>query len=95
MRIACAQLNTVVGDLDGNLALVREAIRDATARGAHLVLTPELALTGYPPEDLLLRPSFAAASREALAALAGLNVAGAPASIANSNARSRPSISLS
>lgn len=70
MRIACAQLNTVVGDLDGNLALVREAIRDATARGAHLVLTPELALTGYPPEDLLLRPSFAAASREALEALA-------------------------
>jgi NAD+ synthase (glutamine-hydrolysing) len=70
MRIACAQLNTVVGDLDGNLALVREAIRDATARGAQLVLTPELALTGYPPEDLLLRPSFAAASREALEALA-------------------------
>jgi len=70
MRIACAQLNTVVGDLDGNLALVREAIHDATARGAHLVLTPELALTGYPPEDLLLRPSFAAASREALEALA-------------------------
>ena len=70
MRIACAQLNTVVGDLEGNLALVRGAIRDATARGAHLVLTPELALTGYPPEDLLLRPSFAAASREALEALA-------------------------
>jgi len=70
MRIACAQLNTVVGDLDGNLALVREAIHAATARGAHLVLTPELALTGYPPEDLLLRPSFAAASRDALEALA-------------------------
>ena len=70
MRIACAQVNTVVGDLEGNLALVRDAVRAATARGASLVLTPELALTGYPPEDLLLRPSFADASREALEALA-------------------------
>ena len=70
MRIACAQVNTVVGDLEGNLALVRDAVRAATARGATLVLTPELALTGYPPEDLLLRPSFADASREALDALA-------------------------
>jgi len=70
MRIACAQVNTVVGDLEGNLALVRDAVRAATARGASLVLTPELALTGYPPEDLLLRPSFADASREALDALA-------------------------
>ena len=70
MRIACAQVNTVVGDLEGNLALVRDAVRAATARGASLVLTPELALTGYPPEDLLLRPSFADASRDALEALA-------------------------
>jgi NAD+ synthase (glutamine-hydrolysing) len=70
MRIACAQVNTVVGDLEGNLALVRDAMRAATERGASLVLTPELALTGYPPEDLLLRPSFADASREALDALA-------------------------
>ena len=70
MRIACAQVNTVVGDLEGNLALVRDAVRAATERGASLVLTPELALTGYPPEDLLLRPSFADASRDALDALA-------------------------
>lgn len=70
MRIACAQVNTVVGDLEGNLALVRDAIRAASGAGASLVLTPELALTGYPPEDLLLRPSFADASREALDALA-------------------------
>ena len=70
MRIACAQVNTVVGDLEGNLALVRDAVRAATARGASLVLTPELALTGYPPEDLLLRPSFADASRDVLDALA-------------------------
>jgi NAD+ synthase (glutamine-hydrolysing) len=70
MRIACAQVNTVVGDLEGNLAMVRDAIRAATDAGAALVLTPELALTGYPPEDLLLRPSFADASRDALDALA-------------------------
>lgn len=70
MRIACAQVNTVVGDLEGNLAMVRDAIRSASDAGAALVLTPELALTGYPPEDLLLRPSFADASREALGALA-------------------------
>lgn len=70
MRVACAQLNTVVGDLEGNLTLVRDAVRAATDRGASLILTPELALTGYPPEDLLLRPSFGDASREALDALA-------------------------
>jgi len=70
MRIACAQVNTVVGDLEGNLTRVRESIRAATGAGAALVLTPELALTGYPPEDLLLRPSFADASRDALDELA-------------------------
>jgi NAD+ synthase (glutamine-hydrolysing) len=70
MRIACAQVNTVVGDLEGNLARVSESVRAATDAGAALVLTPELALTGYPPEDLLLRPSFADASRDALDALA-------------------------
>lgn len=70
MRVACAQLNTVVGDLEGNLERVRTAVLRAQEAGAALVLTPELALTGYPPEDLLLRPSFADASREALDELA-------------------------
>lgn len=70
MRVACAQLNTVVGDLEGNTALVHEAVRAAQERGAMLVLTPELALTGYPPEDLLLRPSFGDASRTALEEIA-------------------------
>ena len=70
MRIACAQLNTVVGDIEGNLELVRSAIARGHAAGATIVLTPELALTGYPPEDLLLRPSFADASRDALDSLA-------------------------
>ncbi len=70
MRVACAQINTVVGDLEGNLERIRDAVRRAQAAGATITLTPELALTGYPPEDLLLRPSFAAASRDALDALA-------------------------
>ena len=70
MRVACAQINTVVGDLDGNVERIRTAVRGAADAGAVLVLTPELAITGYPPEDLLVRPSFADASREALEALA-------------------------
>jgi len=70
MRIACAQVNTVVGDIDGNLARLCAAIRSGIDAGATLILTPEMALTGYPPEDLLLRPSFADASRDALEALA-------------------------
>lgn len=70
MRVACAQINTVVGDIDGNAERVRDAIRRAHDHGAAIVLTPELAITGYPPEDLLLRPSFADASRAALEDLA-------------------------
>ncbi|MBM3635373.1 MAG: NAD+ synthase [Actinobacteria bacterium] len=70
MRVACAQINTVVGDLEGNVVRVRESLARARERGASLVLTPELALTGYPPEDLLLRPSFGDASRTALEELA-------------------------
>lgn len=70
MRVACAQINTVVGDIDGNAERVRDAIRRGHDHGAAIVLTPELAITGYPPEDLLLRPSFADASRAALDDLA-------------------------
>ncbi len=70
MRVACAQINTVVGDLDGNVNRIREAVGRAADSGAALVLTPELAVTGYPPEDLLLSPAFAVASREALHAVA-------------------------
>lgn len=70
MRVACAQINTVVGDLDGNLTRLRDALRAASRAGSDLTLTPEMALTGYPPEDLLLRPSFADASREVLEELA-------------------------
>ncbi|KAF0811813.1 Glutamine-dependent NAD(+) synthetase [Andreprevotia sp. IGB-42] len=60
MKIALAQLNPKVGDLAGNFDLILAAIADARAQGADVIVTPELALSGYPPEDLLLRPSFLA-----------------------------------
>ena len=63
MRIALAQLNTVVGDLDGNRARILDSMGEARAAGADLVVFPELATTGYPPEDLLLRPGFVRAAR--------------------------------
>ena len=66
MRIALAQLNVVVGDLGGNRDKIVGALGEARAAGADLVLFPELAVTGYPPEDLLLRPGFLQAAREAL-----------------------------
>jgi NAD+ synthase (glutamine-hydrolysing) len=75
MRVALAQINAVVGDIAGNARLIADAARQAHAQGACLVVTPELALTGYPPEDLLLRPAFMAACEEALSALA-LELAG-------------------
>ena len=58
MRLALAQLNPLVGDLAGNGELILAASRQAAAQGADLVLTPELSLWGYPPRDLLLRPSL-------------------------------------
>ena len=70
MRIAIAQLNQVVGDLRGNAARIDEAIAAATRAGADLVVTPELSLCGYPPEDLLLRPAFIAACANAMQQLA-------------------------
>jgi NAD+ synthase (glutamine-hydrolysing) len=66
MRIALAQINSVVGDLDGNRRRIAAGLDEAREAGAHLVLFPELAVTGYPPEDLLLRPDFLRAAREAL-----------------------------
>jgi NAD+ synthase (glutamine-hydrolysing) len=71
LRIALAQVNTCVGDLDGNADVVLEWTRKAAEAGAHVALFPEMALTGYPVEDLALRESFGVASRRALDALAG------------------------
>ena len=66
MRVALAQLNVVVGDLDGNVGRIASAVEEAKRAAADLVVFPELAVTGYPPEDLLLRPGFIRAAREAV-----------------------------
>jgi NAD+ synthase (glutamine-hydrolysing) len=71
LTLALAQVNARVGDLDGNVRLVREHIGRARDAGAELVLFPELVLTGYPPEDLLLKEHFLQAAQEALANVAG------------------------
>jgi NAD+ synthase (glutamine-hydrolysing) len=71
LRIALAQVNPTVGDLVANAALVRENFKTAQDAGAHIVVFPEMVLTGYPVEDLALRPSFQLASQAALAQLAG------------------------
>ncbi len=66
IRLAAAQLNMVVGDLDGNVERILAAMKSAEADDADLVAFPELAITGYPPEDLLLKPGFVTDNREAL-----------------------------
>ena len=83
MRVALAQIDTFVGDIDGNAGRVAAALADAAEAGADVMLVPELAISGYPPEDLLLRPAFAAACRAALDRVAarvrrGLAVIGFP-----------------
>src|SRR5574341_876576 len=70
LRIALAQINTVVGDIEGNARKIFEYAGRAREAGASLVLFPELAITGYPPEDLLLRPSFVEMNLAAWADLA-------------------------
>ncbi|MDX6212852.1 MAG: hypothetical protein QOF82_1939 [Frankiales bacterium] len=71
LRVALAQVDTTVGDLTGNASIVREWTKQAAAEGAHVVAFPEMTLTGYPAEDLVLRGSFVEASRDALERLAG------------------------
>ena len=66
VRVAIAQINTLVGDAAGNAARVLRAAREAAAQGADVLVAPELVLTGYPPEDLLLRPTFVQAQERAL-----------------------------
>jgi len=70
MKIAIAQLNATVGDLAGNVTRIADFAARAKAQGADLMVTPELALCGYPPEDLLLREDFLAACDKALEDLA-------------------------
>jgi NAD+ synthase (glutamine-hydrolysing) len=70
LRIAACQLNLVVGDLTGNVAKILAAYEQAEAAGADVAVFPELAVTGYPPEDLLLKPTFVDDSQAALRHLA-------------------------
>ncbi|MGB7590469.1 MAG: nitrilase-related carbon-nitrogen hydrolase, partial [Terriglobia bacterium] len=72
MRIALAQINTTVGDFDGNIDRIVKYARRAQERGADLVVFPELALCGYPPRDLVERPGFIRKSEIELVGLAGL-----------------------
>jgi NAD+ synthase (glutamine-hydrolysing) len=71
LKVALAQVNTTVGDLPANVAVLRSALERAAEAGASIVTFPELALCGYPPEDLLLRPAFLSDCRAALCELAG------------------------
>ncbi|TMM11219.1 MAG: NAD+ synthase, partial [Actinobacteria bacterium] len=71
LRVALAQLNATVGDIEGNARKIRDSIARARDEGAQLVVLPELALSGYPPEDLLLKTSFVDAVGEALRDVAG------------------------
>ncbi|MFM9081335.1 MAG: nitrilase-related carbon-nitrogen hydrolase, partial [Opitutaceae bacterium] len=70
MRLGLAQLNTTVGDLAGNRARILDAYRTLVARGAELVIFPELAACGYPPRDLLFKRRFVPDVVESLAAIA-------------------------
>ncbi len=72
LRVAGAQLNLRVGDIDGNVDRIGRAMTWAEAQAADVLLLPELAVTGYPPEDLLLRPGFVTANLEAVAELAAI-----------------------
>jgi NAD+ synthase (glutamine-hydrolysing) len=70
VRVGLAQLNTTVGDLEGNLERIAETYGRAEAAGCDLVAFPELAVTGYPPEDLVLKPGFVADTKAVLAKFA-------------------------
>ena len=69
LRVGLAQINTTVGDLEGNVAKVLDFVVRARGLGVDVISFPELTVTGYPPEDLLLRPSFVRDNREALEAV--------------------------
>ena len=77
--IALAQIPSIVGDIDGNLKRLRDARAEAAAFGAALVMAPELYLSGYPPEDLVLKPAFQEACRRACETLARETADGGPA----------------
>src|SRR3972149_5008620 len=69
LRVGLAQINTTVGDLEGNVQKVLEYVDRAREMGVDVLSFPELTVTGYPPEDLLLRPSFVQENLDALQAV--------------------------
>jgi NAD+ synthase len=79
LTLALAQINPIVGDLTGNAARILHARKEAKEAGADLVVCPELAVTGYPPEDLVLKPAFQEAVKKTVAALAAETADGGPA----------------
>ncbi|MFY9288154.1 MAG: nitrilase-related carbon-nitrogen hydrolase, partial [Alphaproteobacteria bacterium] len=79
LSLALAQLNPTVGDISGNLGKLRTARKQAAAQGAHLIMTSELFVSAYPPEDLVLKPSFQNAVHKAVEALARETADGGPA----------------
>ncbi|MGO9818369.1 MAG: nitrilase-related carbon-nitrogen hydrolase, partial [Acidocella sp.] len=81
LKIAIAQINLHLGAIDKNVAAIRAARAKATALGADLVVTPELSISGYPPEDLVLKPAFVTACEEAAETLAQDTADGGPALI--------------
>ena len=70
LSVALAQINPTVGDLNGNSALIMNSVAEAKKAGAHIIVFPEMIVTGYPVEDLALRPSFRSASIAAIGELA-------------------------
>ncbi len=83
-KITLAQLNPTVGDIEGNAAKARTARARAAADGSDLLVLPELFITGYPPEDLVLKPAFQSACRVAIETLARETADGGPAMLIGS-----------
>ncbi|HIA22395.1 MAG TPA: NAD+ synthase, partial [Alphaproteobacteria bacterium] len=78
LRIVLAQLNPVVGDIERNVAMLRDARAEAVLRGGDLLVASELSITGYPPEDLVLRKAFIDKVEEAVLVLAADTADGGP-----------------
>ncbi|MBK1698599.1 NAD+ synthase [Rhodovibrio salinarum] len=90
LGIALAQLNPCVGDIDGNLILLRDARQQAAEAGADILVATELVITGYPPEDLVKKPAFLDKAEEAVQALAADTADGGPAVILGAPWRENP-----
>ncbi|MBO22160.1 MAG: NAD+ synthase [Rhodospirillaceae bacterium] len=84
LKITLAQLNPVVGDIDGNIAKIKAARLAGAVAGAHLVIGTELCVTGYPPEDLILKSAFVRASMDSVGALATETADGGPGLVVGS-----------